>query len=71
MNLKTTQLQQVKAYLKRYGSITPYEAMHNLGVYRLGARIYDLKKSGVAIRTKRKAVRSRNGVARVACYSLG
>jgi hypothetical protein len=56
--------------MKDHGSVTPWEAMQNLGVYRLGARIYDLKKSGIAIRTEIKEVRSRNGTARVACYSL-
>lgn len=34
-----------------HGSITPMEALRLFGCYRLGARIYDLRKSGMKIRT--------------------
>lgn len=67
MKSTTTQTQQVLAFLKRYGSIDPLTAWKRLGVYRLGARIFDLRESGVNIRTDRKG--TRNG-AKVARYTL-
>lgn len=52
-----TQTQQVHAYMKTHGSITPWEGLMNLGVGRLSARIWELKKAGVEIKTEIKAVR--------------
>ena len=43
---------QVLEYLKRHGSITPMDALREFGCYRLGARIYDLRREGVKIRTR-------------------
>ncbi len=63
----TTQTQQVLAWLKRYGSIDPMTSWRKLGVYRLGARIFDLRESGVNIRTERKS--TKRG-AKVATYFL-
>ena len=67
MKSKTTQTQQVLAWLKRKGDIDPLTAWRRLGIYRLGARIYDLRESGVNIRTVRKTTR---GGAVVALYKL-
>ena len=39
-------------YLYLYGSITPLEAIIGLGCYRLGARIWDLRKEGFNIVTE-------------------
>lgn len=44
-----TQAQQIKEYMKMYGSITPVDALREFGCMRLGARIYDLQKQGVEI----------------------
>lgn len=44
-----TQNERVLDYLRKHGAITPKEAMNELGIMRLGARIYDLKKQGVSI----------------------
>jgi len=41
-----TQNERILKYLDDYGSITPAEAMVDLGVYRLAARIKELKKRG-------------------------
>lgn len=38
-----SQEQQVLAYLKRHGTITPKEAWVKLGIYRLAARIERLR----------------------------
>lgn len=56
--------------LKR-GPITPLEAWSELGIYRLGARVYDLKEQGHDIAKDLVAVRNRNGEeCRVAQYRL-
>jgi hypothetical protein len=47
-----TQNDMVLDYLKRFGSITPIEALADLGIMRLGARCYDLKKEGHDIITE-------------------
>lgn len=41
----------VKTHLLRHGSITPLQALRELGVYRLGARIYELRETGMQIQT--------------------
>ena len=56
-----TQTEMVLDYLERHGSITPLEAMNKLGIMRLGARIYDLKESGVKIITERASEKNRFG----------
>ena len=41
------------AYLKKYGKINPRQAWEKFGIYRLGARMYDLRhKYGWTIRTE-------------------
>ena len=44
-----SQNNQIKAYLLSGKSITGLEALYKFGVFRLGARIYDLKKMGLKI----------------------
>lgn len=43
------QTDMVMEYLERNGSIDPLRAFNDLGILRLGARIYDLKAAGVPI----------------------
>lgn len=47
-----TQTEKIERHLKTYGSITASEAFTDYGIMRLAARISDLKKSGLAIRTQ-------------------
>lgn len=61
-----TQKEQILHHLTEIGPITPIEALEQYGCFRLGARIADLKKEGVAIRTD---IVARNGK-RFAQYSL-
>lgn len=56
-----TQTQMLKEYLETHYSITPKQAMDELGIYRLGARIYDLKKAGVKIKSSLIEVPTRHG----------
>jgi hypothetical protein len=49
----------VADHLARHGSITGLEALRELGVYRLAARIQELRESGMSIDTE---YRMRDGV---------
>ncbi len=46
MEGKVTQKKLILEHLKVFGSIEPLEALREYGVYRLGARIADLKADG-------------------------
>lgn len=56
-----TQCQRLEAYLKQHGQIDPLESWLKLGIYRLGARIHDLKRAGLNIETQRKKVKNQFG----------
>ena len=58
---KVTQGMKILKYMQDYGSITPVEAFRDLGVMRLGARIYDLEKEGVRIAHERESSTNRMG----------
>ena len=40
-----TQVDRIIQYLELYGSITPVQAYADLGIMRLGARIFDIENS--------------------------
>lgn len=48
---KLSQTQRVLEYIKANGSIDQWRAMTELRIMRLGARIFDLKAQGIAIKT--------------------
>ena len=52
MEKKPTQNQMIAAYLKDGHCITPIDALNMFGCFRLGARIADLKKMGMQIKTE-------------------
>lgn len=59
---KMTQTQQVHWYMQKYGSIDPMQAMRDLGLYRLGARIWDLKNlENINVNKRNKKVKNRFG----------
>ena len=60
-NKRPTQCTRIIQYIKDFGSITTLEAFTELGVVRLGARISELRKSGMAIIGKSEAVKNRYG----------
>lgn len=69
--MKATQAQKVLAYMERFGAITQYEALQDLGVMRLASRISDLKKEGYPIKSEVVAVKNRFGdICYVSQYSL-
>jgi len=49
MDIKLSQEDRILEYLKTGKSISPIEALQKFGSFRLGARIYSLKKKGYRI----------------------
>lgn len=67
-----TQTERVLQYLKDFGSITPLQALSDLGVMRLGARIWDLRQAGYPITRRMVGSKNRYGEAvSFAEYRLG
>ena len=58
-----TQTERVLQYLKDFGSITPLQALSDLGVMRLGARIWDLRQAGYPITRRMVGSKNRYGEA--------
>lgn len=57
-------------YIREFGSITPLEAIRDLGCYRLSARVHDLRKAGFNIVTTMIDVKNRyGGVSQIAKYT--
>ena len=58
------QCERVLQYIKDFGSINPAQAYLDLGCYRLGARIYDLRhKHGYSIKKTTVSAKNRYGEA--------
>ena len=55
---RMTQNEQVLKYMEDFGSITPMDAMSDLGIMRLASRIHDLSQMGYPI--KREMVTGKN-----------
>lgn len=47
----TTQRKKILAWLEENGSITAMIALHQIGCFRLGARIFELRQMGYDIET--------------------
>lgn len=56
-----TQKEEILEYLKNNKKITILEAIYQLGITRLSAVIYSLKKEGYNINTQMKLVKAKNG----------
>lgn len=68
---KKTQAELILEYMNEFGSITPLEAIRDLGVYRLSARISDIKKMGIPVETQMVMVPNRRGTkSNIARYRL-
>jgi hypothetical protein len=60
-NTRPTQSERVKKYMEDFGSITQLDAIRDLGVLRLSARIMELKQSGLLIEGKFEKAKNRYG----------
>ena len=56
-----TQWERVIAYMMKFGSITPYDAFKDLGITRLAAVIFQLRKDGVIVYGKLEKSKNRFG----------
>ena len=56
-----TQCEMILRYMQEFGSINPQQAMKDLGVMRLAARVADLKKAGHKITRRTVTGRNRYG----------
>lgn len=56
-----TQCQRVLKYMNDFGTINPMQALFDLSVMRLGARIWDLRKKGWPIITRMVVCKNRYG----------
>lgn len=66
-----SQNERLLNYLKTHKTINPLEAWSELGIYRLGARVWDLRAMGYNIQQDRIKVFNRfKEVCRVAEYRL-
>lgn len=61
MNSNPTQAQRILEYMQTHGGITQFDAMRDLGVMRLGARIFELKARGHKISSEMTEVKNRYG----------
>lgn len=58
---KLTQCERILDYIRRYGSITSWQAYADLSVTQLGARIYGLKEQGYVFKKERVYTKNRMG----------
>lgn len=68
---RPTQCQLILDYIAEFGSITPLEAMRDLGCYRLASRISEMKKKGFHIKSEWETVQTRRGTkSRIKRYTV-
>lgn len=66
-----TQADMVLDYMRQFGSITPLQALRDLGIMRLASRITDLRRKGHVIKRNMVEIVNRYGhKTRIAQYSL-
>lgn len=55
-----TQARKILEFMQTYGSISSMEAFRKLGITRLSARIYDLRRAGYQVENRR-VVKKKDG----------
>ena len=55
------QTERILQYMRDFGSITQLEAIRDISCMRLGARIFDLKREGYAIKKEMETSKKRYG----------
>ena len=53
-----TQNKRIEAYLMSGRTLTPLDALHEFNCFRLSASIYDLRKRGLDIESRRRKITS-------------
>lgn len=61
-----TQKELIAKYLDDFGSITPMQAFHDLGITKLATRISEMKKDGYLFDQER--VKSKNRYGKNCCF---
>lgn len=56
---KPTQNERILKYIEKFGSITQFEALQDLGIMRLASRISDLRRLGYPITSEMVTVKNR------------
>lgn len=56
-----TQGERIIAYIKEYGSITPYEAFADLGITKLATRISEMTAQGIEFEKVMETSKNRYG----------
>ncbi len=56
-----TQVEKIIEYIKRYGSITPLDALKDIGCMRLASRMCDIKAMGYGIVSEIESSQNRDG----------
>ena len=59
--MKITQKDRILEYIRKFGSISSFEAYTDLGITQLGARIDQLKKEGYEFKTEWEHKKNRYG----------
>jgi len=57
---KTRQIDRLKRYLDEFGSITALQALRDLAIMRLGARIWEMEQNGYRGRIQHDTVEVQN-----------
>lgn len=71
MRMKVTQRQLIINYIKDFGSITPMEAVFDLGITKLATRISEMRADGMEFRIEMVNDKNRYGKpTRYARYSF-
>ena len=58
---KATQKERILSYMQEFGSITSLEALRDIGVMRLSARISEMKRDGVIFSKSTEHIINRYG----------
>ena len=65
-----SQNEQIRKYLESGKSLTPLDALYQFGCFRLGARIYDLRKQGMTIKARTVQITSAGKKKHITKYSV-
>lgn len=70
-NKKSSQIEDITNYLRKYKKITSMDAIRNFSATRLSGIIFILRNKGFVIRTEIKTVKNRyGGTSNIAVYHL-